>query len=92
GGANGEAVALKLAVGLAAEEKAGNLLDGLREVVCSGGFETLSNLEGVHGGWTVETGGQPEMWATLLAMECLLEWTCRLTCAVVAGSGLRNVY
>ena len=73
GGANGEAVALKLAVGLAAEEKAGDLLDGLREVVCSGGFETLSNLEGVHGGWAVETGGQPEMWATLLAMECLLE-------------------
>lgn len=73
GGANGEAVALKLAVGLAAEEKAGDLLDGLREMVCSGGFVTLSQLEGLHGGWAVETGGQPEMWATLLAMECLLE-------------------
>ena len=73
GGANGEAVALKLAVGLAAEEKAGDLLDGLREVFCGGGMVTLSNLEGVHGGWAVETVGQPEMWATLLAMESLLE-------------------
>jgi len=73
GGANGEAVALKLAVGLAAEEKTGDLLDGLREVVCGGGMVTLSNLEGVHGGWAVETGGRPEMWATLLVMECLLE-------------------
>ncbi len=73
GGADGEAAALKLAVGLAAEEKTGDLLDGLREVVCGGGMVTLSNLEGVHGGWAVETGGRPEMWATLLAMECLLE-------------------
>ena len=73
GGADGEAAALKLAVGLAAEKKAGDLLDGLREVVCSGGVVTLSKLEGVHGGWVVENGGQSEMWATLLAMECLLE-------------------
>ena len=73
GGADGEAMALNLAVGLAAEEKTGDLLDGLREVVCGGGMVTLSNLEGVHGGWAVETGGRPEMWATLLAMECLLE-------------------
>ena len=73
GGADGEATALKLAIGLAAEEKTGDLLDGLREVVCSGGMVTLSNLEGVHGGWAVESGGRSEMWATLLAMECLLE-------------------
>ena len=73
GGADGEAMALNLAVGLAAEEKTGDLLDGLREVVCGGGMVTLSNLEGVHGGWAVETGGRSEMWATLLAMECLLE-------------------
>ena len=73
GGADGEAAALKLAVGLAAEEKTGDLLDGLREVVCGGGMATLSNLEGVHGGWAVEIGGRSEMWATLLAMECLLE-------------------
>ena len=44
GGADGEAAALKLAVGLAAEEKTGDLLDGLREVVCGGGMVTLLNL------------------------------------------------
>ena len=73
GGADGEAVALKLAVGLAVEEKTGELLDGLQETVCDGEMATLLNLEGVHGGWAVEIGGQAEMWATLLAMECLLE-------------------
>ena len=40
GGAKGEAAALKLAVGLAAEEKTGDLLDGLREVVCGGAGQT----------------------------------------------------
>ena len=73
GGAGGEAAALKLAIGLLGTEKTGDLLDGLRETVCGGGMATLSKLEGAQGGWTVEIGGQPELWATLLVMECLLE-------------------
>ena len=73
GGAVGEVKALKLAVELASAKREGDLLDGLREVLCDGETKVLANLEGAHGGWAVEMGGEPEMWATLLAMECLLE-------------------
>lgn len=73
GGAAGEATALTLAMALMQDEKTGDLLDGLREAVCGGGTAVLSNLESVQGGWAVEAGGCSEMWATLLAMECLLE-------------------
>ncbi len=73
GGAAGEAAALTLAMALMQDEKTGDLLDGLREAVCGGGTAVLSNLESAQGGWAVEAGGCSEMWATLLAMECLLE-------------------
>ena len=73
GGAAGEATALTLAMALMQDEKTGDLLDGLREAVCGGGTAVLSNLESAQGGWAVEAGGCSEMWATLLAMECLLE-------------------
>ncbi len=73
GGAAGEVAALKLAVELMDDEKTGDLLDGLRETICGGGTIALSKLEGAQGGWAVEDGGQPELWGTLLSMECLLE-------------------
>ena len=74
GGVAGEVAALTLSMELMRYEKTGDLLDGLREAVCSGGTTVLSNLEDLQGGWAVEAGGCSEMWATLLAMECLLEF------------------